>query len=67
MSCDFQVYEDTLDGVYRLLKRDMHNALIERSTFWQVAKSQMARVCELEEAAANYVNWRIIETLPYYR
>ncbi|KAJ8270721.1 hypothetical protein GJAV_G00118510 [Gymnothorax javanicus] len=62
-----KVYEDTLDGVYRVLKRDMQNMLIERSTFWQVAKIQMARVCTLEEAAANYVNWRIIETLPYYR
>ncbi|KAG5846645.1 uncharacterized protein si:dkeyp-114g9.1 isoform X2 [Anguilla rostrata] len=62
-----KVYEDTLDGVYRLLKRDMQNVLIERGTFWQVAKVQMARVCALEEAATNYVNWRIIETLPYYR
>ncbi|KAJ8275124.1 hypothetical protein COCON_G00097490 [Conger conger] len=62
-----KVYEDTLEGVYRLLKRDMHNALIDHGTFWQVAKVQMARVCALEEVAANYVNWRIIETLPYYR
>ncbi|KAJ8355902.1 hypothetical protein SKAU_G00186960 [Synaphobranchus kaupii] len=62
-----KVYEDTLDGVYRLLKRDMQNVLIERGTFWQVAKMQMGRVCELEEVAANYVNWRIIERLPYYR
>ncbi|KAJ8396230.1 hypothetical protein AAFF_G00020970 [Aldrovandia affinis] len=62
-----KVYEDTLQGVYRLLKRDIHNVLIERTTFWTVAKIQMARVCALEEAAANYVNWRIIETLPYYR
>ncbi|XP_036405154.1 uncharacterized protein si:dkeyp-114g9.1 [Megalops cyprinoides] len=62
-----KVYEDTLEGVYMLLKKDMQTTLIDRGTFWQVAKVQMARVCALEEAAANYVNWKIIETLPYYR
>lgn len=62
-----QVYEDTLDGVYLLLKREMQERLVEHERFWHVAKVQMSRVCALEETAVNYVNWRMIETLPYYK
>ncbi|XP_030628079.1 uncharacterized protein LOC115810293 [Chanos chanos] len=62
-----KVYEDTLEGVYLVLRREMQNKLIEHETFWQVAKIQMTRVCTLEETAANYVNWKMIEMLPYYR
>lgn len=45
----------------------MQETLIEHERFWQVAKVQMTRVCTLEETAANYVNWKMIETLPYYK
>ncbi|XP_017547955.2 uncharacterized protein si:dkeyp-114g9.1 [Pygocentrus nattereri] len=62
-----KVYEDTLEGVYMLLKREMQETLVEHERFWQVAKVQMSRVCALEETAANYVNWKMIETLPYYK
>lgn len=62
-----KVYEDTLEGVYLLLRREMQETLIEHERFWQVAKVQMSRVCTLEETAANYVNWKMIETLPYYK
>ncbi|KAG9283054.1 hypothetical protein AMEX_G1782 [Astyanax mexicanus] len=62
-----KVYEDTLDGVYMLLKREMRESLVEHERFWQVAKVQMSRVCTLEETATNYVNWKMIETLPYYK
>ncbi|XP_051510322.1 uncharacterized protein si:dkeyp-114g9.1 [Myxocyprinus asiaticus] len=62
-----KVYEDTLEGVYLLLRREMQETLIEHERFWQVAKVQMTRVCALEETAANYVNWKMIETLPYYK
>ncbi|XP_072531460.1 uncharacterized protein [Salminus brasiliensis] len=62
-----KVYEDTLEGVYILLKREMRESLVEHERFWQVAKVQMSRVCTLEETAANYVNWKMIETLPYYK
>uniref|UniRef100_A0A673IX42 Uncharacterized LOC107743329 n=1 Tax=Sinocyclocheilus rhinocerous TaxID=307959 RepID=A0A673IX42_9TELE len=62
-----KVYEDTLEGVYLLLRREMQETLIEHERFWQVAKVQMTRVCTLEETAANYVNWKMIETLPYYK
>ncbi|XP_062857557.1 uncharacterized protein si:dkeyp-114g9.1 [Trichomycterus rosablanca] len=62
-----KVYEDTLDGVYLLLKREMQERLVEHERFWQVAKVQMSRVCALEETATNYVNWKMIETLPYYK
>lgn len=66
-TCHWQVYEDTLEGVYLVLRRDMQETLIEHEHFWQVAKVQMTRVCALEETAANYVNWKMIETLPYYK
>uniref|UniRef100_A0A671NP90 Uncharacterized LOC107678821 n=1 Tax=Sinocyclocheilus anshuiensis TaxID=1608454 RepID=A0A671NP90_9TELE len=62
-----KVYEDTLEGVYLLLRREMQETLIEHERFWQVAKVQMTRVCTLEETAANYVNWKMIESLPYYK
>ncbi|KAL0967402.1 hypothetical protein UPYG_G00251770 [Umbra pygmaea] len=62
-----KVYEDTLEGVYLLLRREMQETLVDREKFWQVAKVQMARVCALEETAGNYVNWRMIETLPFYK
>ncbi|TSP57603.1 hypothetical protein Baya_10450 [Bagarius yarrelli] len=62
-----KVYEDTLDGVYLLLKREMQERLVDHERFWQVAKVQMNRVCTLEETAVNYVNWKMIETLPYYK
>ncbi|XP_055728772.1 uncharacterized protein si:dkeyp-114g9.1 isoform X1 [Salvelinus fontinalis] len=62
-----KVYEDTLEGVYLLLRREMQETLVERERFWQVAKVQMTRVCTLEETAVNYVNWKMIETLPYYK
>lgn len=61
-----QVYEDTLEGVYLLL-REMQETLVEHERFWQVAKVQMTRVCTLEETAVNYVNWKMIATLPYYK
>ncbi|KAK3541757.1 hypothetical protein QTP86_003524 [Hemibagrus guttatus] len=61
------VYEDTLDGVYLLLKREMQDRLVDHERFWQVAKVQMSRVCTLEETAVNYVNWKMIEMLPYYK
>ncbi|XP_051500913.1 uncharacterized protein LOC127409978 [Myxocyprinus asiaticus] len=73
LGCDWgrlkqrKVYEDTLDGVYLLLKREMQETLIEHERFWQVAKVQMTRVCTLEDTASNYVNWKMIETLPYYK
>uniref|UniRef100_A0A672Q963 Uncharacterized LOC107603058 n=1 Tax=Sinocyclocheilus grahami TaxID=75366 RepID=A0A672Q963_SINGR len=62
-----KVYEDTLEGVYLLLRREMQETLIEHERFWQVAKVQMTCVCTLEETAANYVNWKMIESLPYYK
>ncbi|XP_065111812.1 uncharacterized protein [Paramisgurnus dabryanus] len=62
-----KVYEDTLEGVYLLLRREMQEKLVDRERFWQVAKIQMTRVCTLEETAVNYVNWKMIETLPYYK
>ncbi|XP_051954492.1 uncharacterized protein LOC127623958 [Xyrauchen texanus] len=62
-----KVYEDTLDGVYLLLRREMQETLIEHERFCQVAKVQLTRVCTLEETAANYVNWKMIDTLPYYK
>ncbi|GAA6084531.1 uncharacterized protein si:dkeyp-114g9.1 isoform X1, partial [Tachysurus ichikawai] len=62
-----KVYEDTLNGVYLLLKREMQERLVDHERFWQVAKVQMSRVCTLEETAVNYVNWKMIETLPYYK
>ncbi|KAK6489473.1 hypothetical protein HHUSO_G6272 [Huso huso] len=62
-----KVYHDTLDGVYRVLKKEMHTTLIDHEHFWQVAKIQMARVCKLEETAVNYVNWKMIDSVPYYR
>uniref|UniRef100_A0A3P9AIU1 F-box only protein n=1 Tax=Esox lucius TaxID=8010 RepID=A0A3P9AIU1_ESOLU len=62
-----KVYKDTLDGVYLLLGREMQEAVVGHERFWQVAKVQMARVCTLEETAVNYVNWKMIETLPYYK
>ena len=65
--CALQVYEDTLDGVYLVLRRELQEKVVEHQRFWQVAKVQMSRVCTLEETAANYVNWRMIESLPYYK
>ncbi|XP_046878188.1 uncharacterized protein si:dkeyp-114g9.1 [Hypomesus transpacificus] len=62
-----KVYEDTLDGVYLVLRRELQDKVVEHQRFWQVAKVQMTRVCTLEETAANYVNWRMIESLPYYK
>ncbi|KAM4632878.1 uncharacterized protein ACJ7VT_013874 [Polymixia lowei] len=62
-----KVYEDTLDGVYLLLHRELQEGLVDHQRFWEVAKVQMARICTLEETAANYVNWKMIENLPYYR
>ncbi|XP_043930204.1 uncharacterized protein LOC122804416 isoform X2 [Protopterus annectens] len=62
-----KVYLDTLEGVYRELKLEMQGSLIVHEHFWQVAKVQMTRVCKLEETAVNYVNWRIIDSVPYYR
>lgn len=67
MTSAWQVYEDTLDGVYLLLKREMQERLVDHDRFWQVTKVQMSRVCTLEETAVNYVNWKMIETLPYYK
>lgn len=67
VTCCWQVYEDTLEGVYLLLRREMQEKLIGHERFWQVAKVQMTRVCTLEETAVNYVNWKMIETLPYYK
>lgn len=61
------MYEDTLEGVYLLLRREMQETLVEHERFWQVAKVQMTRVCTLEETAVNYVNWKMIATLPYYK
>ena len=67
--CSFcvQVYEDTLDGVYLVLRREAWEGPVDHQRFWEVAKSQMSRVCTLEETAANYVNWKMIENLPYYK
>ncbi|XP_063078362.1 uncharacterized protein si:dkeyp-114g9.1 [Engraulis encrasicolus] len=62
-----KVYEDTLEGVYLALRAEMWEGLVEHERFWQVAKLQMSRVCTLEETAANYVNWKMIEMLPYYK
>ncbi|XP_053568135.1 uncharacterized protein LOC128657752 [Bombina bombina] len=62
-----KVYTDTLDGVYRMLKAEMHISLITHEQFWMAAKVQMLRVCRLESTAGNYVNWRLIDSLPCYR
>ncbi|XP_059897803.1 uncharacterized protein si:dkeyp-114g9.1 [Gadus macrocephalus] len=62
-----KVYEDTLDGVYLVLRREAWEGPVDHQRFWEVAKSQMSRVCTLEETAANYVNWKMIENLPYYK
>ncbi|CAL8314746.1 unnamed protein product [Lota lota] len=62
-----KVYEDTLDGVYLMLRREVWEGMVDHQRFWEVAKSQMSRVCTLEETAANYVNWKMIENLPYYK
>ncbi|XP_066563765.1 uncharacterized protein LOC136751998 isoform X2 [Amia ocellicauda] len=62
-----KVYLDTLEGVHRMLKKELHTSVIDHKQFWQVAKVQMARVCKLEETAVNYVNWRMIDAVPYYR
>ena len=62
-----QVYEDTLAGVYLVLRREAWEGSVDHQRFWEVAKSQMSRVCTLEETAANYVNWKMIENLPYYK
>ncbi|XP_076852085.1 uncharacterized protein LOC143504588 isoform X2 [Brachyhypopomus gauderio] len=62
-----KVYGDTLEGVYLLLKREMEETLVGHERFWQVAKIQMSRVCMLEQTAGNYVGWKMIEMLPYYK
>ncbi|KAJ1152241.1 hypothetical protein NDU88_005018 [Pleurodeles waltl] len=62
-----KVYEDTLEGVYRSLKLELQLSVVDHAQFWQLAKVQMTRVCKLEETAANYVNWRLIDSLPSYR
>ncbi|XP_072266309.1 uncharacterized protein [Pyxicephalus adspersus] len=62
-----KVYRDTLEGVYRVLKSEMQVAYIGHEHFWVTAKVQMHRVCNLEQHAGNYVNWKIIDALPCYR
>ncbi|KAK0156462.1 hypothetical protein N1851_000230 [Merluccius polli] len=62
-----KVYEDTLEGVYLMLRREAWEGPVDHQRFWEVAKSQMNRVCTLEETATNYVNWKMIENLPYYK
>ncbi|KAM6964806.1 uncharacterized protein FYW47_007127 [Aplochiton taeniatus] len=62
-----KVYEDTLAGVYLLLRRELQEGPVNHQRFWHLAKVQMGRVCTLEETAVNYVNWRMIEKLPYYK
>ncbi|CAL8317148.1 unnamed protein product [Merluccius merluccius] len=62
-----EVYEDTLEGVYLMLRREVWEGPVDHQRFWEVAKSQMNRVCTLEETATNYVNWKMIENLPYYK
>ncbi|XP_029452292.1 uncharacterized protein LOC115088294 isoform X2 [Rhinatrema bivittatum] len=62
-----KVYEDTLEGVFRLLKEELQVLVVDHDKFWQVAKVQMARVCKLHESAGSYVNWKLIDVLPCYR
>ncbi|KAM4772408.1 uncharacterized protein WCC33_004113 [Rhinophrynus dorsalis] len=62
-----KVYQDTLDGVYRMLKSEMQVYTIDHDKFWTTAKVQMLRICTLEETAGNYVNWKLIDALPCYR
>ncbi|MEE6476130.1 hypothetical protein FKM82_010985 [Ascaphus truei] len=62
-----KIYENTVDGVYRLLKCELQVSMINHDQFWHVAKVQMSRICNLEEMAGNYVNWRLIDLLPCYR
>ncbi|KAJ3606431.1 hypothetical protein NHX12_025952 [Muraenolepis orangiensis] len=62
-----KVYEDTLEGVYLMTQRETWEGLVDHQRFWDVAKTQMNRVCTLEETATNYVNWKMIENLPYYK
>ncbi|KAM8952960.1 uncharacterized protein RCH25_043716 [Pelodytes ibericus] len=62
-----KVYKDSLEGVYRMLKSDMRGSMITHEKFWEAAKLQMLRVCRLEKIAGNYVNWKLIDTLPSYR
>ncbi|XP_018097958.1 uncharacterized protein LOC108705579 isoform X1 [Xenopus laevis] len=62
-----KVYQDTLDGVYRMLKAEMQVSVVNHEQFWAAAKVQMMRICTLEETAGNYVNWKLIDSLPCYR
>ncbi|KAM9316656.1 uncharacterized protein PAF06_007714 [Gastrophryne carolinensis] len=62
-----KVYKDTLKGVYRTLKLDMQVSAVSHDQFWTAAKVQMYRICSLEEIAGNYVNWKLIDSLPCYR
>ncbi|TRY58201.1 hypothetical protein DNTS_017412 [Danionella cerebrum] len=51
-----KVYEDTLEGVYLLLRREMHETLVEHERFWQVAKVQMGRVLYLVSGNSLYLD-----------
>ncbi|KAG8444576.1 hypothetical protein GDO86_009660 [Hymenochirus boettgeri] len=62
-----KVYQDTLDGVYRMLKVELQMSVVNHDQFWSAAKVQMLRICTLEDTAGNYVNWKIIDSLPCYR
>ncbi|XP_075056752.1 uncharacterized protein LOC142142848 [Mixophyes fleayi] len=62
-----KVYKDTLEGVYRMLKFEAQVSMINHDQFWMVAKAQMSRICSLEKIAGNYVNWKLIDALPWYR
>ncbi|XP_069830298.1 uncharacterized protein [Dendropsophus ebraccatus] len=62
-----KVYKDALEGVYRMLKDELHVSLVNHDQFWIAAKVQMSRICSLEKIAGNYVNWKIIDVLPCYR
>ncbi|XP_071997797.1 uncharacterized protein [Engystomops pustulosus] len=62
-----KVYKDALDGVYRMLKHELHFSMVDHDQFWIAAKVQMSRICNLEKIAGNYVNWKIIDVLPSYR
>ncbi|KAM4043715.1 uncharacterized protein ACNLHF_013980 [Anomaloglossus baeobatrachus] len=62
-----KVYKDALEGVYHMLKHVLKVSMVDHDMFWEVAKLQMNRVCDLERVAGNYVNWKLIDVLPCYR
>ncbi|XP_073529649.1 uncharacterized protein [Phyllobates terribilis] len=62
-----KVYKDALEGVYHMLKHELHVSMVDHNTFWVVAKVQMTRICSLAKVAGNYVNWKLIDVLPCYR